>query len=296
MGGSYFVAGEGGSNNGQNFDRAVEGFVINNDSPTALQYLTNPGCFEEVQTHELGHVLGLNHSHDSSALMYAYIDTGCMSGARGLRADDFAGVRFIYGGTTPTSITPPTVPPTDVHVVVQTSNVQVTWSDPPGDSTSAVTSYQVDFRAGHTDNGPVVASVRQSGSSIVVGVPSGVTGAFSVTVRGMNAAGLGPASPRQDFTLGGAPTTCTTAPAAPTGLSGAVSNGFARVQWSPSASATRYLIQAGSSTGGADLFAQTDLGAGTSAGASVPAGFRAWIRVFAANACGVSAPADFFLQ
>lgn len=296
LGGSYYLPGEGGTSNGQAFDRAIEGFVINNDSPTALRYLTNPGCFEDIQTHELGHVLGLNHSADPDALMYPTIDsTRCWNGAAGLRADDVQGILFIYGQTPLSGATPPPVPPTDVRVSVQTTQLVVSWLDPTHGSTAPATSYRVDFKSGHADAGPIVASVMQAAPSLTVAIPPGVSGPYSVTVTGVNAAGAGPASPRQDFTIG-ASSNCSAAPPAPSRVAASISNGFARVRWSAVSGATRYLIQAGSSAGAADLFALTDLGASVEAGASVPPGFRAWVRVFAVNACGVSAPADVFLQ
>ncbi len=298
MGGSYFTADEGATSNGQRFDRALEGFVINNDSPTALSYLTNPGCFEEVQTHELGHVLGLHHSGNPDSLMFPTIDSAtCWSGARGLRADDLQGLLFIYGRTAP-GIAPPTTAPADVRVAIATTQILVTWTDPALDSTASATGYRVDFRSGHTDSGPIVASVRQAGASLAVPIPPGVAGDFSVTVTGINAAGEGPPSPRQDFTLGASSpsTKCSAPPAAPAGLTAGISNDFARVRWTAVNGATRYSIQAGSTVGAADLFAVTDVGGSTEAGASVPAGFRAWIRVTAFNQCGASAPTDVLLQ
>jgi hypothetical protein len=297
LGGSYYVAGEGGSLNGQDFDRAVEGFIVNNDSPTALSYLTNPGCFEDVQTHELGHVLGLNHSSDPGALMYATIDgTTCRSGARGLMRDDIEGVLFIYGRTsTVSSFTPPTAP-VNVQVMTQLPQLTVTWSELPLDTAAAATSYRVDFRAGHADGGPIVASVTQTGKALTVVVPPGVSGPFNVVITGINAAGAGPSSERRDFVIGVSNSGCAAAPQAVTQLTGTISNGFARVNWAASAGATRYLIQAGSTRGASDLFSTTDLGASTSAGAPVPADFSGWVRVYAGNACGVSAPSDFLLQ
>lgn len=292
MGGSYYVPGEGGVANGQAFERAIEGFVINNDSPVALEYLTNRGCFEDIQTHELGHVLGLNHSADSNALMYAYIDRSCMTGARGLRADDLQGVLFIYGrGAAPQS--PPLTPPTNVRVAVQTTQLQISWADPG----SGATSYQLDFRAGYSDVGAILASLRSPGTSLAVSIPPGLTGPFSLTVRGVNIAGVGPPSARADFTLGDAqPGPCSSAPSAPGGISAAISNGFARVQWAAVPGAVRYLVQAGSQVGFSDLFPPSDVGGSTMVGASVPPGFRAWVRVVAVNACGTSSPTDVFLQ
>jgi hypothetical protein len=301
LGGSYFTPGEGGSSNGQSFDRATEGFIVNNDGDEALRLPTNPGCFEEIQTHELGHVLGLNHSGDPDALMYAQIEASrCWTGARGLRPDDLRGLLFIYGGGAPSSgLAQPLAAPTDVRVVMQTTSLLVTWSDSSVGTSAAPTSYQVDFRAGHQDGGPVVASSRQQGTSLAVTIPPGVSGDFNVVVSGVNDAGVGPSSPRRDFTIGAGGSLspgCSGSPSAPIGLSGSVLNGVAQVRWSATPGATRYLLQAGNDVGGADLFALTDVGATTGAATAVPPGFRAWVRVFAANSCGVSAPADVLLQ
>jgi hypothetical protein len=297
MGGSYYAPGEGGTSNGQAFDRAVEGFIINNDSPTALMYLTKPGCFEDIQTHELGHVLGLHHSSDPGALMFPTMDSAtCWNGATGLRADDVNGILFIYGQGTMTETAPPTVAPTDVRVAIETSQLLVTWTDASAAAGTPATAYQVDFRSGHSDDGPVVASLTHTDSTLTVGIPTGVAGPFNVTVRGINAAGVGPSSARRDFMLGTSPTTCSVPPQAPANISTSLANGYARVEWTPVPGATRYLIQAGSIAGAADIFALTDLGAVTEAGASVSPGFRAWVRVFAANQCGVSAPVDRVIQ
>jgi hypothetical protein len=297
LGGSYFVPGEGGSSNGQTFDRAIEGFIVNNDSPTALTYLTNPGCFEDIQTHELGHVLGLNHSADPTALMYATIDSNtCWNGARGLRSDDVQGLMFIYGRTTASGATPPSSAPIDLRVATQGSQLTVSWRDPSQGMAPGATGYRVDFRQGHFDGGPVVASVAEASTTLTLTVPPGVAGPFNVVVTAFNAAGAGPPSERRDFTIGATGGGCLAPPAPIANLTGSVIAGFARVEWSAVAGATRYLVQAGSSPGAGDLFALTDVGASTSVGAAVPGGFSGWVRVFAANACGVSPPADVFVR
>ena len=89
---------------------------------------------------------------------------------------------------------------------------------------------------------------------------------------------------------------CNSPPPAPN-VTGAVVGGTAVVAWPAVLDATNYLLQAGTSRGGSDLMALTDLGPTTGARASdLPPGFTAWVRVVAVSPCGHSAPTDFFLQ
>lgn len=91
--------------NGITFYRAIEANLSFN--PYASCYFSNSCNVQEIATHELGHTLGLGHSLDSSATMYAYahFDGRCA----GLRSDDTSAIQFIYPGTgsavTPLSIT-----------------------------------------------------------------------------------------------------------------------------------------------------------------------------------------------
>ena len=93
----------------------------------------------------------------------------------------------------------------------------------------------------------------------------------------------------------GSSTPCAT-PAAPTGVAGSVVNGIASVGWSAVPGAASYIVRAGSTPGGSDLF-NGNVGATTSVSASgLPAGFRAYVRVLAVSACGTSVPsADIFI-
>jgi len=63
---------------------------------TDLQPSPGDGRFpvdvQSVGLHELGHLLGLNHSADTTAVMYASYTRG----RRDLSADDLAAVRFLY--------------------------------------------------------------------------------------------------------------------------------------------------------------------------------------------------------
>ncbi|MGE0132066.1 MAG: FG-GAP-like repeat-containing protein [Blastocatellales bacterium] len=83
--------------NGITFYRAFEANMSFN--PYARCYFGNSCNVREIATHEMGHALGLGHSADAAATMYAYahFDGRCAS----LRSDDENAIRFIYPGTAP---------------------------------------------------------------------------------------------------------------------------------------------------------------------------------------------------
>ncbi|HXG90061.1 MAG TPA: matrixin family metalloprotease [Vicinamibacterales bacterium] len=277
IGGSYFSVGAGGTVNGTTFHAATEGFIVNNDSPTALTFLRQSGCFADVQLHELGHVLGLDHTTDTNAIMFPSINNSCASGPNGLGQDDILGLLAIY---------PATGPATRVN---GTSTLTVTF-----DAVTTATSYRIDFR--QTINGPVLASVTTSSTSITVAIPPGTNGTFNAVVTPINSAGAGPASDPATFTIGSAG--CIGAPSTPTGVNGSVVNGTATVNWTGSVQATSYVVQAGSVQGASDLL-NANIGNSTAVSASgLPQGFRAFVRIIAVNSCGQSAPTspDFVVQ
>ena len=100
--GGYCAGGGSKVVNGVTFSRVVEGDIIFNNGWTNCSFW-NKTNLAEVATHELGHTIGLAHSTDASATMYAYAHFDGRGAS--LKADDAAGVSFIYpehGGTNPT--------------------------------------------------------------------------------------------------------------------------------------------------------------------------------------------------
>ena len=87
---------------------------------------------------------------------------------------------------------------------------------------------------------------------------------------------------------------CSAQPAAPTGLAGNVANGVASVVWSPPSGAASYVVRAGSTPGGSDIFVGS-VGAALGVSSPVGEGFRAYVRVYAVNACGESVPSTELL-
>jgi cellulose 1,4-beta-cellobiosidase len=107
-------------------------------------------------------------------------------------------------------------------------------------------------------------------------------------VRAVNAAGASAPSNIVDVVVGAA-APCVS-PTAPATVNASLNSGTGTVTWSAVAGATSYLVRAGSAPGGSDLF-NGNVGNVTSASASgLPAGFRAFVRVHAVNACGTSGP------
>jgi hypothetical protein len=162
----------------------------------------------------------------------------------------------------------------------------VSWTSGAGASPTA---HRLAFFQGSTQ----VATVNVSGApSVGLPIPAGTQGAFAVVVTAFNGAIAGPASAPFDFTIG---PVCTL-PAAPV-VSGGVAGGTGTASWPAVPGAIRYIVSAGTAPGGTQYQAPTSV-TGTSVSASgLPAGFQAWVRVVAMNACGQAGPpTDFLVQ
>jgi hypothetical protein len=94
MGGPFYYYPETKAYKGQRYHEAAEADIVTNDGTECL-FANNPSAAEEVFTHELGHTLGLDHSKDKNAVMYAFVHND----GRGshLEADDRAAVAQLYG-------------------------------------------------------------------------------------------------------------------------------------------------------------------------------------------------------
>ena len=240
IGGSYFSTTASTTVNGRSFRLALEGFVINNDSSVALQFLRQSGCFHNIQLHELGHVLGLGHSTDPTAIMFPSISNACSSGPSGLAPDDIQGIRTIYplNGSTVSPVSGVPGQSTITRATAAGETLTVEWLQGLG---AAPTTHRLDFIVDST--GQLVSVPVGSALRVDIPVPSGTRGTFSVRVTPFNDAVPGPASAPFAFAIG-LDVSCA-GPPAPPNVSGIVSGGTAVVGWPAVPGATSYLLQGG---------------------------------------------------
>ncbi len=155
---------------GVTYQQATAGFISFN--PYASCYFGNHCNVQEITTHELGHTMGLGHSADSTATMYAFahFDGRCA----GLRADDIAGITSIYqgagGGPGPLTISTASLPAGTVGTSYSQTLIATGGSQP----------YTWSLVAGQ-GNLPTGLSLNAS-TGAITGTPS-ATGTFNFTVR-----------------------------------------------------------------------------------------------------------------
>jgi hypothetical protein len=287
LGGAYYSQSGGKTVNGISFGRAVSGFIVNNDGSTALQFLQNNNCFASVETHELGHVLGLDHSDVTSAIMYPSVAfSTCSAGPIPASADDIGGIRTIYPGSTPNLPGLPG-PPIGLNASSSGSTVTLTWGAPVTGGTP--TAYYIEAGSSPGTSNLAAFSTGSTATSFSAG---GVgNGTYYIRVRASNAAGL--SSPSNEARLVVGPGTCIGPPAPPTGFAiTGNSGGTVSFQWNASAGATSYVIEAGSIPGASNL-ANSDLGSSATSFTAPGVGRGTYfVRLRAKNLCGVSAPSN----
>ncbi|MGQ0735104.1 MAG: hypothetical protein ACT4QD_15815, partial [Acidobacteriota bacterium] len=292
-----FAQSGGQTINGRVYLPITDVVITTSSNPAAQPFMMSPTCFQSTVSHEVGHGVGIGHTPDASALMF-FAETGaCFQGAIPVGPDDRSALFTIYppGGGPPAGI------PGRATVTSATAAggmLNITWTLGPG---AAATAHRLDFFAGTS---PVLSLNFGPATSVALPIPAGTVGTFSVQVTALAGATPGESSASFPFTLGGGggppppppPPGCTGPPASPT-VSGSITAGMALVSWPAVPGATSYIVSAGTNMGGSNLFPATNVGSNTSVGASgLPAGFSAWVRVIAVNACGQSAPTDFFLS
>jgi hypothetical protein len=175
-------------------------------------------------------------------------------------------------------------PPLALLATVQGTALTLQWTENPLGPVIATYQIQAGTASGLVDIGtiPVPAAAR----TLSVSAPAGT---YFVRLVALNAAGPSPASNEAVLTTG---VGVCTIPAVPTGLTATTTPGVVSVRWDPAAAGAiplGYQLVAGSVTGGADRAVLALPASTTAVGGAVPAG-PYFIRVAAANACGISAP------
>jgi len=148
--------------NGTTFERITEGDVTMNDGVGACWGSTNVA---EIVTHEFGHAIGLGHSGDSNATMYAYAHFDGRGAA--LRADDIAGVSFLYPVASATTTTTPTTSSSTSSSRSTTTSTSRTTT-----STSRTTTSTSSTRTTSTRSSTSTVRTTTTSSTTVAGSPA----------------------------------------------------------------------------------------------------------------------------
>lgn len=174
-------------------------------------------------------------------------------------------------------------PPANVITSVNGSTVTLTWN---ANGNTAATTYVIE--ASLSANFPsLVAEVETLSTSFTA--TSVASGTYYVRVRARNAAGTSAATAGGVVVVASGP--CFGPPSPPATLR------FTRIasqlvmEWNPAAGASEYVIEAGSVSGGNDIYVGS-AGLNTTFTALIPESTHAFVRVYARNACGKSLRGD----
>ena len=178
--------------NGTTFMRILDGDVVFNDGWQGCGFYETFGNFAEVATHELGHVLGLGHSTDPTATMFASAHFDGRGAS--LKADDLAGLRFVYPATT-SQVAGPTLAfsaPANGATVSGTTTVSlaVTGGTAPYTYQVSLDGTSISTSASFAWNTPAVSDGAHTLSATVRDA-SGQAASASITVTVANGGGGG---------------------------------------------------------------------------------------------------------
>jgi hypothetical protein len=177
--------------------------------------------------------------------------------------------------------------PTAFRAAVNGATVTLAWTPPAGGP--PLTTYVVE--AGSAPGAADLAQLVTNSTTPVLVVPGVASGVYYVRVRAMNDAAIGP--PSNDAVVavgdGAGPTAL---PGPPVNLTANIAGGSVILRWNPAASASSYIVEAGSAPGLRDL---AYVGTGSSAPEFHASGVGAgtyYVRVRGWSPRGVSVPSN----
>ena len=153
---------------------------------------------EDIATHELGHVLGLNHTTTSDGTMYPSYSL-CSQAFRTLSQDDLNGVRALYPATSNTAPTVAITSPTNGASFA--NGTIISFAATASDTQDGSLTAQIQW----TDNGTFI------GSGGRLSLPVSAAGSHVIEARVTDSAGA-KGSARVSITVAAAATSANTAP------------------------------------------------------------------------------------
>ena len=198
VGGTFSTANGGVTVNGTAFNRIIAGFVINNDGTQS--FLTNSSCFQDIETHEIGHSIGIDHTSIPGNIMNPTAAPACFAAVSvqadssneapitgGLGSDDIAAINFIYPAPAPPPGGPDQVPgpPRGLTYTLVADRVILDWLPPA--TGGPVNSYQVQGGVGPGKLNFVNFDTFQNATKINLKIGEGE---YYIRVRARNSNGL----------------------------------------------------------------------------------------------------------
>jgi hypothetical protein len=234
---------------------------------------TNGQYLEDVATHEFGHFLGLRHSTDIAATMYATFSGSCGQSWRTLAPDDRAGIEALYP-----PVAPPPAAPASLAGSAVTGKINLVWLDKASNEDGIAIE--------RSTNGGAFTALKQLPANATSYADTAISASTKYTYRARtwNAGGYSAYSNLATVNSLAAPLPA--APSSPTPASGATGQSTSlTLKWASASGATSYDVYFGKTSNPSLLRSVT--GTSTSSG-KLSTGTVYYWKVVAKNASGTT--------